>query len=503
MRITFNKNSWLGKIEYLVIFIGVALVIIANKSGVGLSWDSTDYMAVGRNMASGHGTLDVTGLPMTVRPPGVSALICVGDWLSLTPNSTFLILNALSAGISIYFTMRILNEAGVKRSISLPTLIIVALSPSLLNMYSMAWSEPIFIALVMTALWIALFPRRIIVQILLGPIFVAMFFVRYVGPFFSLPIAIVSAFIYSRRSSLINSMFKSGSIFLLSLIPQYLWLMRNKGIDGTLTGVRTGAGGSYFQPIKTMIATYGSWIIGHDPMNGTGGIYLSWNDYSFAMKILGLVFASAILCLVAMMFLKFRALESVRIALSLFFVAFFYMAFSVIRYVHAEIGPLDSRMMIGVYIPLLLTFAIGLQSLASSKVPQKLLSFFFVCLISAFGAQSIWNSITYGSQGRYWASKVHQSQPLHAFVKTLDENSQFMSNEPQMLYSVVKRSPIYNQYMNERQFPRECTERFMIWYATSYLPEAKPIGGEVLYSDALGEVIKLSNCSTPASTFWP
>lgn len=503
MRFTFNLKTKFWKIEYLVIFIGVTLVIVANKSGVGISWDSTDYMAVGRNMASRHGTLDVTGLPMTVRPPGVPALICVGDWLSLSPNSTFLILNAFSAGISLYFTMRILNEAGVKKGIALPTLLIVALSPSLLNMYSMAWSEPIFIALVMTAFWIALFPRKFIVQVSLGFIFIAMFFVRYVGPFFSLPIAIVSAFICAKKTSLIKSMLKLGSIFLLSLIPQYLWLIRNKGIDGTLTGVRTGAGGSYFQPINTMIATYGSWIIGHDPMNGNGGIYLSWNDYSFAMKILGLVFASAILCLIAMLFHKFRDYESARVALSLFFVSFFYMAFSVIRYVRAEIGPLDSRMMIGIYIPLLLAFAIGLQCLASLKVPHKIFLFFFVCLISSLGAQSIWKSITYGNQGRYWASKVHQSQPLHMFVKELDPNSQFMSNEPQMLYSVVRRSPIFNQYMNERQFPRKCTERFMIWYATSYLPEAKPIGGEVLYSDALGEVIKLSNCSTPATTFWP
>ena len=58
-------------IEYFLIATSMILVIISTRSGMGISWDSTDYMAVGRNMASGIGPLDVVGLPMTVRPPGI------------------------------------------------------------------------------------------------------------------------------------------------------------------------------------------------------------------------------------------------------------------------------------------------------------------------------------------------------------------------------------------------------------------------------------------------
>jgi hypothetical protein len=43
----------------------------------------------------------------------------------------------------------------------------------------------------------------------------------------------------------------------------------------------------------------------------------------------------------------------------------------------------------------------------------------------------------------------------------------------------------------------------MIWYANSYLPDAKPIGGMVIYADAMGEVIHLADCKVPAPTFWP
>ena len=88
---------------------------------MGISWDSTDYMAVGRNMASGIGTLDVVGLPMTVRPPGISSLICLGDWLGLMPSASFILINTVSAGVSTYFAMLILKKANIRTPIAIST----------------------------------------------------------------------------------------------------------------------------------------------------------------------------------------------------------------------------------------------------------------------------------------------------------------------------------------------------------------------------------------------
>lgn len=47
--------------------------LVGNRSGIGLSWDSTDYIAVGLSMSAGRGALDVTGVPTVIRPPGLSA----------------------------------------------------------------------------------------------------------------------------------------------------------------------------------------------------------------------------------------------------------------------------------------------------------------------------------------------------------------------------------------------------------------------------------------------
>ena len=471
---------------------------------MGISWDSTDYMAVGRNMASGIGTLDVVGLPMTVRPPGISSLICVGDWLGLMPSASFVLINTVSAGVSTFFAMLILKKANIRTPIAISTLAIIAFSPSLLNMYSMAWSEPVFIALVMVALWIALSPRSLSVHLILGVLFASMFFVRYVGPFYSFPIAVVAIFFQSRKSGLVKSTFLIGAIYFVSLIPQYLGLQRNETIDGTLTGARQGAGGSYFEPIKTMLGTFGSWIVGHDPLDGNGGIYLNSNDYSSIMKVAGYLFGS-LLVLIVLFLAKSdkRNQTAAHVCFGLFFVSLFYMIFSVVRFVHLEIGPLDNRMMSGICIPLMLVLGIGLDSILRNNFLKQISVLAFAAVFITISSQSVLSAFKYGSNGRYWGSAIHQAQPLHQFVKRLDAKSQFMSNEPQMLFSVIEQSPIFNQYMNARVFPRPCTDRYIIWYTVSFLPDAKPTGGEVVYSEALGEVIKLADCSVPAPTFWP
>ena len=500
VRPKFNLKA----IEYLLIASGMIFVIISTRSGMGISWDSTDYMAVGRNMASGIGPIDVVGLPMTVRPPGISSLICVGDWLGLKPSTTFVVINTASAGVSTYFAMLIIRKTNIRKSIEVAALSIVAFSPSLLNMSSMAWSESVFIALVMASLWIALTTRSIPMHITLGILFAFMFFIRYVGPFYSFPIALVAIFAQSKQSGFIKSVFRIGSIYFVSLVPQYLWLLRNKSIDGTLTGAREGAGGSYLQPIKTLTATFGSWVVGRDPLNGNGGIYLNWNDYSAIMKVAGCIFVALLVVLVLFLVKSIKQrYESSYVGLCLFFVSVFYITFSVIRFVHVEIGPLDNRMMSGVYIPLILIFGIGSDVILRNAFLTKIAALIYICLLAVIGSQSIMSAMDYGSNGRYWGSTEHKEQPLHQFVQRLDAKSQFMSNEPQMLFSVIEQSPIFNQYMNARVFPRPCTNRYFVWYAVSFLPDVKPTGGEVIYSDALGEVIQLADCTVPAPTFWP
>ncbi|HBZ62609.1 MAG TPA: hypothetical protein DEO42_07385, partial [Acidimicrobium sp.] len=116
------------------------LVVIANWSGVGWSWDTSDYVAVGKNFAGGNGLLDATGIPMTVRPPGLSILIGIGDLLGLSVNLTVQILNVICAIVTVLGTFHLLQIAKAKKNLALIATAFVAFSPALLWQYSMIWS---------------------------------------------------------------------------------------------------------------------------------------------------------------------------------------------------------------------------------------------------------------------------------------------------------------------------------------------------------------------------
>ncbi|MGA1611428.1 MAG: hypothetical protein ACO38R_05580, partial [Ilumatobacteraceae bacterium] len=335
------------------------LVVVANWSGVGWSWDTSDYVAVGKNFAKGNGLLDATGIPMTVRPPGLSILIGVGDLLGLSVNLTVQILNVICAIVTVLGTFHLLQIAKVKKNIALIATAFVAFSPALLWQYSMIWSEPPFIALVVIAMIVALKPVSASKFTLLIVLFAALFFVRYVGPVFAASIALSAAWFDRQKLGLIKSALMNFAKLLVSLIPVWYWLQRNESIDGTLTGARTPAGGSLLNPLKTFTATLGSWMTA-SPVEG--GIYLSWNDYPNNTKILGvLVLITVVILLISYFFSRSRVENSEsgsNVLLLSGSTALIYIAFSAYRFVHFELGPLDNRMMIPIFVPLVLVVAL-------------------------------------------------------------------------------------------------------------------------------------------------
>ena len=173
------------------------VVIVANWSGVSWSWDSTDYVAAGRSMAKFKGSLDVSGAPMTVRPPGYPALIAVGEIVGAPTNATLLVINVVSTMIAtacLYFVL--------KKCASTPTAVIgsvfFVLTPTMVWQTSMAWSEPPYVAALMVTLVVAVWFTHPARYVALGFLYVALFFLRFVGPVFIAPIAVIAILIDAR-----------------------------------------------------------------------------------------------------------------------------------------------------------------------------------------------------------------------------------------------------------------------------------------------------------------
>ena len=506
IKIFVLANSWLTS---MALTSGL-LTIVANRSGVGWSWDTSDYVAVGKNFADGAGLLDATGVKMTVRPPGLSILIGFGDLIGLSVNLTVQILNSVCAAVLVLGTFQLLQTAKTKKFVALMATGFIAFSPALLWQYSMIWSEPPFIALLIISMIISLRTMNKVKFISLTILFVALFFVRYVGPVFAVAIAICSAWFDRRQFDLIKSVLINFLALAISLVPVWLWLERNQEIDGTLTGARAPGGGSLIDPLKTFNATIGSWLTG-SPVEG--GIYMSWIDYSNVTRVLGTLF---LLWLALLLIFYFYLLarnhqmgEFSNVLLLSISVTAVYVVFSAYRFVYLELGPLDNRMMIPVFVPLVITVAITIDKINfTSKLLRQSIASLFVILVAFQAVSSTTDALAFGRNGRHWAAKTIKNLPIHRFVVSLPRNSSLMSNQPQQLYSVVQQSSVYNQYQLNLAQTTRCNHRYFVWYNSTYddgTPnlEGQPEGAKEIYTDTSGIVLDLGPCSSDIATYWP
>ena len=487
--------------------------LVGNRRGIGLSWDSTDYIAVGLSMSAGRGALDVTGQPMVIRPPGLSAFVTLGDWLAISPDISLRVVSALSMAVIVWCTHQLLVCAGVQALSRWLGVAFVALSPALLDIVTMAWSEPPFIALTLVALLIATRERTWPWEFVLAMLFTTMFFVRYVGPFYAAPLALVAALVQVRRSGWYLALLRAGTALSVSMVLPWLWLMRNKDISGYLTGYREPGGGTLLEPLKTFTGTLGSWLIARPPLSGNGGIYLNWNDFSLYMKVAGVTTWLVTAGLVITFFAAQNHPRDANIIVGAsLFLFVFYGGFSIYRFVYDEMGPLDSRMMSGLYVPLVVMLTICADRVATARPngAPLLASAFGKVLVAAALLIAGWHSITtsrdalrYGNSGRHWGTEFHRTVPIHQFAAQLPDDSALYSNEPQSLFAATFHWPIRNQYQYDRPILVPCANRYFVWFNQTFLPDGKPVGASIVYEDSWGQVLDLGTCDSDIGVYWP
>jgi hypothetical protein len=303
--------------------------------------------------------------------------------------------------------------------------------------------------------------------------------------------------------------FRSGTALAVSMVAPWLWLMRNKEISGYLTGYRQPGGGTLLDPFLTFTGTLGGWLLAQPPLDGS--IYMDWWSFSGIMKVAGWVYWGFILTAALAAGLHLRKLpfatKSVIGACGLVIAT--YTSFSVYRFVYSELGPLDSRMMSGLYIPILLLVITSLDWAAqlAEATWSRRFSQVFVVLLVGLGVwhlrSTVQDASAFGREGRHWGSRGFTDTPLHEFVRSLPADVSLFSNEPQSLSAATFRWPIRNQYQSGEPTLIPCSRRYFVWFNQSFLPDGKPVGGTVVYEDSWGQVIDLDRCDTDIGRFWP
>jgi len=145
----FPKNNRDAFIPAAVGFI--IIFIYARHSGIGVSPDSVTYLSVARNIHS-HGTfVDFDNRPLVIFPVLYSVFLSVGMFLTGSdPLSFGAILNCILFFKVIYVCGWLLEKLPY-RSKWYKHIILscIVLSPCLLEVYCMLWSETLFILLLL------------------------------------------------------------------------------------------------------------------------------------------------------------------------------------------------------------------------------------------------------------------------------------------------------------------------------------------------------------------
>ncbi|HEX8883931.1 MAG TPA: hypothetical protein VF797_05535 [Noviherbaspirillum sp.] len=208
--------------------------------GLAISPDSVDYLAAARNLGLGRGFVGYTGERMTSWPPLFPAILALFQQLGFSALGAARLLNALLWGGTTLLAA--LWIASVTRSTVLALLaaLWIALSPMLLYYASMLWSEPLFVALVVAALYaltrclaVPTWTNVILAAVLAG----AATQQRYAGGI----AVIVGTFglMFLRRDVGFLRRIPAAFVYgLIASVPTAIWLERNLRSSGTLTGER-------------------------------------------------------------------------------------------------------------------------------------------------------------------------------------------------------------------------------------------------------------------------
>jgi hypothetical protein len=276
-------------------FLGGLVIWFVTPYGAGIYYDSLEYVAAAKNLAAGLGLIRMTCNsiePMTRYPPFYSLTLSIIGFLGSDPVRGARFLDIVCMVGSIVMTGLITLKITNNRFFSLLAAFIMSVSPVVIQSYSWIMSEPLYIFLMLTCIY--LFERYLetnSLKFLVSAAIVASLAVvtRFIG------VALITSCILVLLVQLKNKKFLDkkpytpvGIFSLISLFPLALWLLRSRILSGSATN-RT-LGWYISSPDRIVPLAYmAKWFV---PWEGN----LTWNWK--AMAILAILFISfAVLCI--------------------------------------------------------------------------------------------------------------------------------------------------------------------------------------------------------------
>lgn len=361
-----DKTHWLLGIIGILGFMIIWVVTL--RMGQGITFDSLVYFGVSKSLLAGNGYSFLEVL-YTDQPPLYPTLLALLDLGGLDPIDASALLNSTSFALILFFSGKWLYRVTRSGPVALAGSAILLVSVPLLRLFFMAWTEPLFIALIILSLFqLDQFLREDRQRYLVGSgILVSLAcLTRYVG------VAAVGAglltLLLRRHSSNTQKLLTMFIFGLTAVLPTTIWLVRNLLVGGYVTAFSTTAPHTLTENLGYLFEVLSLWLL---PLVVNPAVRLSG-----AVLVVGvLVSWFTLLIWKDSTDLTYRNFMPV---LSFFFT---YPAVMVYAATTVSLFPLDNRYVSPVYVPLVVLLCAAIhhtQAQASTHWRRRALHSFFM-----------------------------------------------------------------------------------------------------------------------------
>lgn len=411
-------------------FIAEAVMMYATNWTIGVSPDSIIYIKVARNIISGQGLTIAPGEPLTHYPPLYPAFLSIpgmvgfdaldgARWLHV-----FLFaVNVLLVGAIIY------RQTNGSITAQIFGTLFMLSSLSMLDVHTMAWSEALFVMLVLGGLFALAehlsYPENSTLLVTSALFIGAACLTRYIG------IAVVvsaSLSILLLRNSDWRQNFKYASIYgLIGGLPMIFWLFRNRLMAGNLTDRVMKYHPIDLKRIFQGTSTVAEWLLLPENLSLPA-------KNSFIILLIFLLVSGSVL-----VFFKQKrnvhTMPAARISyfpiISIIVVAGYVLLVIVsISFFDAH-TPLDNRLLSPLF-PLGIILFFTLVTNVASRLRMILLHFLLVLILAGLLAYQVKTTLPYWhythENGRWYTGKDWQTSNILKIVRSLPEDIVLYSN---------------------------------------------------------------------------
>ena len=340
--------------------LGTAHILVRTATyGAAVNADTTLHLSTALNFLAGEGWQDFTGSKAIEWPPGFTLLLAAFDWIGIEPLTAGRWVNAIAFGLTILAAGLWLHSNLRSQWLTLAATAILAASLPLTHFASYCITEPLFVLFALLALiQLASFLKRKTAwsPLLLAAVFTALAaLTRYVG------VALIGAGVLVLLPlARLRHTFVFGAI---SSLPLLAVLAYNWAVSQTLTGPRPGSGQSLSDSLSQVMEVFRAWVV---PPNAPAGLApLLW----LVVAVVGLAGAAVVLR-------SARRQSDFRLKPALPFGMFAggYLVFMIVV-VPLTVGEgVNSRFLLPVYVPLLLTAVLLLDRFLSIEATGRMVA---------------------------------------------------------------------------------------------------------------------------------